>query len=419
MSSGVLPPPVLRSRAHEWAVLGVLTLIQFASVLDYVIMMPLGPLFLRTFGIDAKAFGWLVSTYSLAAGAAAFLAATAIDRFDRKRLLIGLFVGFAVGTAACGLAPSYATLLLARLVTGLFGGVMGGVVMAMVADLIPLSRRGAAIGMVTSAFPLASILGVPIGLELSIAWGWHAPFLVLAGLCVLVLPIVIRVVPSLPPSAVGRAQSQSARAHLGRLVALATRPAYRQALVVTCLMVSSSGVVIPFISTYMTRNVGIAEGDLKWLYVCGGAVTFFTMNLVGRAVDRFGRLRVLVWAGVGSIITTLGMTFLPATTLPWAVLAMIGYMVGNSSRWVAVSTLVNGVAAPADRGGFLAVNSAAQSFANGLATAVGGILVGASANGGLAHFGGVGLLSIGLLIACVWSARPVERYLAARGEERD
>ena len=129
------PPP------GELALLLTLAAVQFTHVVDFMIMMPLGPQFMRLFGIGPRQFGLLVSAYTFAAAASGFLAAFWIDRFDRKRALLALYAGFIVATALCGLAPGYAALLAARVVAGAFGGVLGGLVLAIVADLVPYARR--------------------------------------------------------------------------------------------------------------------------------------------------------------------------------------------------------------------------------------------------------------------------------------
>jgi predicted MFS family arabinose efflux permease len=82
--------------------------IQFTHILDFMIMMPLGPQFTALFGITDAQFGLLVSAYTLAAGGLSGLLASAyIDRFGRKRLLLVLYGLFALATLACGLAPTY------------------------------------------------------------------------------------------------------------------------------------------------------------------------------------------------------------------------------------------------------------------------------------------------------------------------
>ena len=118
---------------------------------------------MRLFAIDPHAFSLLVSSYTFAAAASGFVAAFWIDRFDHKRALLVLYGGFIVATALCGLAPSYPLLLAARIVAGAFGGVTGGLVLAIVADLVPFSRRATATAIVAASFSLAAVAGVPAG----------------------------------------------------------------------------------------------------------------------------------------------------------------------------------------------------------------------------------------------------------------
>src|SRR5436190_7514725 len=98
---------------HELALLLTLAAVQFTHIVDFMIMMPLGPQFMRLFGIGPQQFGFLVSAYTFAAAVSGFIAAFWIDRFDRKHALLILYAGFIVSTALCGLAPDYALLLAA------------------------------------------------------------------------------------------------------------------------------------------------------------------------------------------------------------------------------------------------------------------------------------------------------------------
>ncbi len=110
--------------------------IQFSHILDFMIMMPLGPILIKAFGIGTHEFGLLVASYSFSAALSGLFAATFIDRFERKRLLLAMFGLFGLATLACGLAPGYATLLVARGLAGAFGGVLGAMVQPILGDLI-------------------------------------------------------------------------------------------------------------------------------------------------------------------------------------------------------------------------------------------------------------------------------------------
>jgi predicted MFS family arabinose efflux permease len=126
---------------HERRLLFTLAGIQFSHILDFMIMMPLGPILIKFFGISTHEFGLLVASYSFSAALSGLLAATFVDRFERKRLLLTMFILFGLASLACGLAPSYATLMVARAFAGAFGGVMGAMVQTIIGDVIPFERR--------------------------------------------------------------------------------------------------------------------------------------------------------------------------------------------------------------------------------------------------------------------------------------
>jgi predicted MFS family arabinose efflux permease len=75
--------------------------------------------------------------------------------------LLIAFTGFLIGSFACGIAPNYVTLLIARVVSGTFGGLLGAQLYSIVADIFSYERRGRAMGIVMSAFAIASVIGIP------------------------------------------------------------------------------------------------------------------------------------------------------------------------------------------------------------------------------------------------------------------
>src|SRR2546425_3813044 len=126
---------------NERLLLLVLAAIQFTTIVDFLIIMPLGPQYMRVFGVTPGQFGLIVSAYAISAGIAGIAAGFFLDRFDRKRALLALYAGFTGGTLFCALAPSYPLLVAARVVAGAFAGVAGGVVMAIIGDVVPGADR--------------------------------------------------------------------------------------------------------------------------------------------------------------------------------------------------------------------------------------------------------------------------------------
>jgi len=212
------------SRRRELWLLFTLAGIQFTHILDFMIMMPLGPEFTTLFGISDAQFGLLVSAYTLAAGASGLLASTYIDRFGRKRLLLTLYALFALATLACGLAPTYAALMVARVAAGVFGGVLSALCQTIVGDVIPFERRGRAMGIVMTSFSVSTVAGVPCGLFLAAHLGWHAPFIAIAALSMLLAAFAASTLPTLDDHLRRLQQHQPENARPGQIDVRADAP---------------------------------------------------------------------------------------------------------------------------------------------------------------------------------------------------
>src|SRR3954471_9267436 len=118
MHSSAAPPITAPAVKNERLFLLTLAGIQFTHILDFMIMMPLGPQLLRVLHINTHEFGLLLSSYTFSAAASGLLATTYIDRFDRRKLLLTLYGLFTAATLCCGLAPNYPALLIARALAG-------------------------------------------------------------------------------------------------------------------------------------------------------------------------------------------------------------------------------------------------------------------------------------------------------------
>jgi MFS family permease len=65
-------------------VLVLLAAIQFATTLDFLIILPLGPQYMRVMHITPAQFNLIVAAYAIAAGVSGVAAGFFLDRFDRK-----------------------------------------------------------------------------------------------------------------------------------------------------------------------------------------------------------------------------------------------------------------------------------------------------------------------------------------------
>ncbi|PLT16206.1 MULTISPECIES: MFS transporter [Ralstonia] len=387
--------------SRERRLLWLLALTQFTVIMDFMVMMPLGPQIMHTFGIGPAAFATAVSVYSLCSGASGLLAATYIDRFDRRRLLLTVYGLFTLANLACALSGNYAMLLFARAFAGVTGGVLGSIILAVLSDVIPPARRGAATGVVMSSFALAAMAGVPVGIAIGAHFGWSAPFFLLTALTVLIWLGARQTVPPLAGHLADK-RSQTFGDVLVNLWRLLTNPGHLRAFVLTFVMMGSHMLVIPFISPVLVANHGVAPQDLSWLYVAGGAASFFTSRAVGKLADRYGRRRVFVAATLLACIPVLVMTHLPDWPFVGMLLFFPCFMVVLSSRMVPMQALMTTVPNPQVRGAFLSANSAVMSVGTGVGAWLGGLLLGNGAAGHIQGYGLNGWLAVAAGLFCVF-----------------
>ncbi|WP_410210334.1 MFS transporter [Aquirhabdus sp.] len=389
------------STTQERSLLWLLALVQFTIIMDFMVMMPLGPQLMHAFNITPVAFATAVSMYSWCSGLSGLLAATYIDRFDRRRLLMIAYALFALSNLICALANSYELLLFARAFAGITGGMLGSVVMAIVSDVIPAQRRGAAMGIIMTAFSLAAIAGVPAGVLLGAHFSWAAPFVLLVVLSGLVWIAAIKVVPSLTEHL--KQNPPVLSEVLPNLWRLFSNARHLNAFAFTFTMMASQMMVIPFISPVLVANHGVAPAQLSWIYMAGGAATFFTSRVVGRLADRYGNKRVFRIAVILSAFPILFVTHMPALPFILIVLFFPFFMVTVSGRIIPMQALLTTVPEPAHRGAFLSANSAIQALGTGCGAWLGGLMLSNTATGQIEGYGMVGWAAVGLaILAMLW-----------------
>lgn len=385
---------VVRERLLLWS----LAAINFTHIVDFMVMMPLGPQLTALFRISDAQFGLLVSAYSLAAGVSGVLVSTVIDRFERKRALLAMYAGFAVATLACGLAPTYGALLVARVAAGIFGGVLGALVQTIVGDVVPFERRGQAMGLVMAAFSLSTVAGVPASLWLATQGGWHLPFFAIALLSLPIWLGAARYVPRLN----GHMTGVSAQPPVAQLRRVLAEPGHWWAFGLSALMMLSSFAIIPYITIYLTVNLHMPPSQVPWVYMAGGVATLFTSRLWGQLADRWGKVRTFRLLVGLSVLPMMTLTHLTAASVPWVLGVTTLFFVCVSGRMVPGMALLSSASEPRVRGAFLSVNGALQSATMGLAAWIGGAMISRNADGLVTGYGRAGWLALATAMVMLW-----------------
>jgi DHA1 family inner membrane transport protein len=315
--------------------------------------------------VSVPAAGLLISGYALGVFFGAPVLTIATRRLPRKFALLALMAIFTLGNLACALAPTYGALMTARIVTALAHGTFFGVGSILAASLVPADRRASAIAIMFTGLTLATLIGVPFGAWIGLAFGWRATFLCVAAIGVLALIVLTLAVP--------RDHAPKDLAPLREELAVLRRPQVLLALATTVLSFGSVFAVISYIQPMLVELAGFSKAAVSpILLVFGGGL--FIGNLVGgRLADRWPQAALI--GTVGLLAATLGLMTFGVHDKVWAV-AFTGLVGVAAFATVAPLQLrVLEQAGGAGQGLASSLNIAAFNLGNALGAWLGGAVI--------------------------------------------
>lgn len=393
----------------ERALILIIGAVQFVNILDFMMVMPLGPDFAQALSIPTSHLGIVGGAYTFAAALVAIIGAFFLDRFDRRKALFWSLLGLTAGTLGGGLAWNFESLVAARVLAGAFGGPATSVAIAIIIDAVPQERRGRALGAVMGAFSLASIFGVPAGLELARLGDWRTPFFAVGGLCLVI-------------SVLSHARLPAMTAHLAHVrpdsvlngfwQLLRRREALAAYLMVGTTMMASF-LIVPNIATYLQFNLGYPREHLGLLYLVGGILSFFLLRACGAWTDRYGAFR-LACVGTLFYLATLVLFFIAYPPGLSVVALFAGLMCANSVRAVPMTTVATGIPADFERASFMSLRSATQHLASSLGAGLSSLMLMTDGHGVLIGMERVAWLAFALGITLPPLVFYVERRLKMR-----
>jgi predicted MFS family arabinose efflux permease len=377
------------SRPLEFWLILTVGLIQFVSILDFMMVMPLGPDFAQDLDIPASQVGIIAGSYTFAASLTGLVAALFLDNYCRKTVMMIALAGLLIATAMGALAWDLPSLIAARVLAGIFGGPLSATAMAMIADFIPAERRGAAIGKVMGAFAAASVLGVPFGLELAEWFSWRAPFFVLSVFGCGVMYLVWR---QLPKGYSPQFYTVTERLHAMQQTVFS--PLAMAGLGLMACSMMAGFMIIPNIAAHVQMNLSIPREHMGAFYLSGGLVSLIGMRLMGRWTDRYTATRVS-FCLTALLIWVLWAGFIAFPTSVPIILLFTLFMLSQSGRNVAAQSLTSRIPAASERAGYLSMQSSVTHMAMALGSGFSSFVL-HEHEGRLAGVPTLGLLAIGL-----------------------
>lgn len=161
----------------------------FIAALDLTVVAPILPTMivdLDISAVDADRYAWIVLSYLVAYTVTVPLTGRISDCFGRIPVFGAALLLFVVGSIVAANAGSLGGMITGRTLQGLGGGAMLPVSMALVADVVPVARRAAALGLVAAVDTFGWVLGPIWGAAISGLFdSWRAVFWLNAPICVI------------------------------------------------------------------------------------------------------------------------------------------------------------------------------------------------------------------------------------------
>ncbi len=414
----------MQRQSSERAIVLLVAMVQFVNILDFMMVMPMGPDFAAALGIPISRLGLIGGSYTFAAMVSGLAGSLFLDRYGRRNALLVAMLGLSVGTALGGFATGFTSLLVARVLAGAFGGPATAVSLSIIADTVPAERRGKAMGLVMGAFSMASVFGVPLGLELARRGGWRLPFFAVATLGLVACAVASALLPPL-------------RGHLERTVfkadglagsyrespetsaapvappttwSLLRKPAVQLSYLMSATSMMGGFVLIPNISPYLIRNLGYPREHLGMLYLVGGLCSFATLQVAGRLVDKLGGLKV---ATPATLLITWVVFEGFVRERPWmpVIVVFVLWMTAMGFRNVGMQTTTSKVPSPVERARFMSLQSAVQHGSSSLGAMLSTVLLTEGADHRMVGMPRVAIVTVALFAALPLLLAALERVV--------
>jgi DHA1 family inner membrane transport protein len=337
--------------------------------------------------------GNIVTVYALAAAAAALLLGPMSDRIGRKRLISLSLLLFTIASLLTARSSYFSTLVASRVLTGFSAGALSTLSLTYAADLYPYQHRGKAMGVLSMAYFLAFVVGIPLGALITSMYGWGWVFVGIAGTSALMLGITIWHLPEDRRSEAVPKRSSILEhfRHADRVVGI------------IAAFLTSGGLVgfITYVGVWLAGQ-GIGVDQYFWLFMVAGLAATIASPVSGWLADRTSKVAIIVTANIA-----LAILFVVVSGISWGPTLFIGVgllSVTASARQGPLHALTTELVGTEARGSYVAIRNAGSQLGIGVVAAISGVAFDTSG------FQAVAWIAAGLTIliplTCLWMREP-------------
>jgi DHA1 family tetracycline resistance protein-like MFS transporter len=341
------------------------------DMIGFGIVIPILPLYSLHFHATDWQIGMLFGSFSLMQLIFAPLLGRWSDWFGRRPILLLSILGTATSFLIMGLANTLWMLFLGRLLDGASGGNIP-TAQAYIADVTPLEKRSAAMGIIGAAFGLGFVIGPAIGGLLG-HYSIQLPFYVAAGLAFINVIAIYLFLPESLDEKTRKSHPAVTGSPLQNILKLQSGPL--NGVMWTSLVSTIAFSLVTALFTLVTAermHWHARENGILFAYI-GFLGILIQGGLIRRLVPKTGEKPLIV---IGSVFLFISMALLPLSdTLPLIVIASTAMAIGNSLVTPLLSGLASKSADVQSQGIVLGVMQSVASFGRMIGPTIGGFLL--------------------------------------------
>ncbi len=313
--------PLLAGLPREVA---VVTAVAFCVALGFGILIPVLPVFARTFDISALEASAVVSVFALVRFVTSPLAGGMVDRFGERSVMTSGLLIVSASSFAAGFSQTYSQLLMLRGVGGLGSSMFTVSAMALLLRVVSTEQRGRASGAFQGGFIIGGVAGPAVG-GLVVAWSIRAPFFVYAGTLLLAALVAVVFLSRARLHDLEHEVAHGAENKLQQLRTALKDRAYQAAIttnLVTGFVVF--GLRSSAVPLFVVEGLGESASISGIGFLIAAGLQALLLLPAGRMADTSGRRKALLWGTIGTALGMLVLTGADIAANGWGTPALAG-----------------------------------------------------------------------------------------------
>ena len=180
---------------NKWIVLFVVVAMTFMATLDSSIVNVTLPVMSKNLEVPLSSIEWVIASYSIIICSTILFFGRLGDMIGKTKVFQCGSVVFTLGSLLCGVSHSFSSLIIFRFIQGIGGAAYMANNHGIITEIVPREERGKALGILTTAVALGTMIGPPVGGIIASALNWHYVFLINVPIGIIVFIMEIKYLP--------------------------------------------------------------------------------------------------------------------------------------------------------------------------------------------------------------------------------